>query len=191
MASGDRIPFNSPRRARRSSIRRGAENSAHRTEEVRRRYGVDPNQVPDFIALRGDPSDKLPGAAEVGQSAPLSWCNCTARLMAFLRRVSFQLRLKMLRLFRLIATMDVSAPLLSLTDQEPTWASASSLARTWGLNQWDRLDGWHDPGVADVPNEQFQSFLSAPERHDYDWINKNNCRETETRGFRAERWRIR
>jgi hypothetical protein len=30
--------------------------------EVRERYGVEPAQVPDFIALRGDPSDKLPGA---------------------------------------------------------------------------------------------------------------------------------
>src|SRR4029434_9344384 len=34
--------------------------------EVRERYGVDPSQVPDFIALRGDPSDKLRGAAGVG-----------------------------------------------------------------------------------------------------------------------------
>jgi DNA polymerase I len=34
--------------------------------EVRDRYGVDPDQVPDFIALRGDPSDKLPGARGVG-----------------------------------------------------------------------------------------------------------------------------
>ena len=34
--------------------------------EVRERYGVDPAQVPDFIALRGDPSDKLPGAKGVG-----------------------------------------------------------------------------------------------------------------------------
>ena len=30
--------------------------------EVRERYGVEPEQVPDFIALRGDPSDKIPGA---------------------------------------------------------------------------------------------------------------------------------
>jgi 5'-3' exonuclease len=35
-------------------------------EEVRKRYGVDPEQVPDFIALRGDPSDGLPGAKGVG-----------------------------------------------------------------------------------------------------------------------------
>ena len=33
---------------------------------VRERYGVDPEQVPDFIALRGDPSDGLPGAPGVG-----------------------------------------------------------------------------------------------------------------------------
>ena len=34
--------------------------------EVRERYGVEPAQVPDFIALRGDPSDKIPGARGVG-----------------------------------------------------------------------------------------------------------------------------
>jgi DNA polymerase-1 len=35
--------------------------------EVRRRYGVRPDQVPDFIALRGDPSDGLPGAKGIGE----------------------------------------------------------------------------------------------------------------------------
>jgi len=34
--------------------------------EVRRRYGVEPALVPDFIALRGDPSDGLPGAPGIG-----------------------------------------------------------------------------------------------------------------------------
>ncbi|MGH2854064.1 MAG: 5'-3' exonuclease [Solirubrobacteraceae bacterium] len=34
--------------------------------EVRARYGVDPKQVPDFIAIRGDPSDGLPGAPGIG-----------------------------------------------------------------------------------------------------------------------------
>jgi DNA polymerase-1 len=36
-------------------------------KEVGRRYGVKPEQVPDFIALRGDPSDGLPGAKGVGE----------------------------------------------------------------------------------------------------------------------------
>jgi DNA polymerase-1 len=35
-------------------------------DEVRRRYGIDPELVPDFIALRGDPSDGLPGAPGIG-----------------------------------------------------------------------------------------------------------------------------
>ena len=35
-------------------------------DEVVRRYGVTPDQVPDFIALRGDPSDSLAGAAGIG-----------------------------------------------------------------------------------------------------------------------------
>jgi DNA polymerase-1 len=34
--------------------------------EVRERYGIEPEQVPDFIALRGDPSDGLPGAKGIG-----------------------------------------------------------------------------------------------------------------------------
>jgi 5'-3' exonuclease len=34
--------------------------------DVRERYGVEPAQVPDFIALRGDPSDGLPGAPGIG-----------------------------------------------------------------------------------------------------------------------------
>ena len=35
-------------------------------EEVVERYGIEPSQVPDFIALRGDPSDGLPGAKGIG-----------------------------------------------------------------------------------------------------------------------------
>jgi hypothetical protein len=47
----------------------------------------------------------------------------------------------MLRLYRLIATMNAKAPLPSLADQQLTWSSASSFARDWGLNQLaDRLD---------------------------------------------------
>src|SRR4029077_14986884 len=46
---------------------RGAEPARIGPAEVRERYGVDPAQVPDFIALRGDPSDRIPGARGVGE----------------------------------------------------------------------------------------------------------------------------
>ena len=36
-------------------------------EEVQRRYGIPPALVPDFIALRGDSSDGLPGAPGIGE----------------------------------------------------------------------------------------------------------------------------
>jgi DNA polymerase-1 len=36
-------------------------------DEVRERYGIEPSQVPDLIALRGDPSDGIPGAKGIGQ----------------------------------------------------------------------------------------------------------------------------
>jgi 5'-3' exonuclease len=36
-------------------------------KEVRARYGIKPELVPDFIALRGDPSDGIPGAKGVGE----------------------------------------------------------------------------------------------------------------------------
>jgi 5'-3' exonuclease len=35
-------------------------------DDVRERYGIPPELVPDFIALRGDPSDGIPGAKGVG-----------------------------------------------------------------------------------------------------------------------------
>ena len=36
-------------------------------KEVKERYGISPELVPDFIALRGDPSDGIPGAKGVGE----------------------------------------------------------------------------------------------------------------------------
>jgi 5'-3' exonuclease len=47
-------------------LRKGGEHGEIGPEQVRERYGVTPEQVPDFIALRGDPSDGLPGAPGIG-----------------------------------------------------------------------------------------------------------------------------
>ena len=119
---------------------RGGELARIGPEEVRERYGVDPKQVPDFIALRGDPSDKLPGAAGIGPKRASQLLRRYGTLDGVLNAGLFQAQAGTLRLYRLIATMDAKAPLPALADQEPTWASASNLARTWGLNQLaDRL----------------------------------------------------
>jgi len=104
-------------------------------DEVRARYGIEPKQVPDFIALRGDPSDKLPGAPGVGALGAAALLRQYGSLAALLRAGRFAKQAENLRLFRAIATMDRNAPLPRLPDQTPTWAKAASLARRWRLPQ--------------------------------------------------------
>jgi DNA polymerase-1 len=136
VASGDRDSFQLA--SSRTTIlypSRGGEIARIGPAEVRQRYGVDPKQVPDFIALRGDPSDKLPGAAGVGPKRAAQLVQRYSTLDGVLKAGLFQPQAKMLRLYRLIATMNAKAPLPSLADQEPRWNSASAFARDWGLNQ--------------------------------------------------------
>ena len=42
-------------------------------EEVEAKYGLTPAQYPDFAALRGDPSDNLPGIPGVGEKTAAKW----------------------------------------------------------------------------------------------------------------------
>jgi DNA polymerase I len=114
--------------------------------EVRERYGVEPTQVPDFIALRGDPSDKLPGAPGVGPKGAASLLRRYGTLEDALADGRFKEQADNLRLYRSIATMDKLAPLPSLEYQTPTWAKAAALAREWELNRLaDRLDALAQP----------------------------------------------
>ncbi|MBV9289782.1 MAG: hypothetical protein JO288_18550 [Hyphomicrobiales bacterium] len=141
VATGDRDAFQlASERATILFPRRGGEIERIGPDEVRRRYGVDPNQVPDFIALRGDPSDKLPGAQGVGPARAAQLLRRYGTLEGVLDAGFFRTQAEALRLFRSIATMDASAPLPSLADRAPNWAAAASLARDWAFNQLaDRL----------------------------------------------------
>jgi DNA polymerase-1 len=112
VASGDRDSFQLA--SSRTTIlypSRGAEIARIGPEEVRERYGVDPKEVPDFIALRGDPSDKLPGAAGVGPKRAAQLLRRYSGLDGVLEAGLFHTQAEMLRLYRLIATMDAKAPL--------------------------------------------------------------------------------
>ncbi|WP_411140898.1 DNA polymerase I [Streptomyces sp. x-80] len=44
-------------------------------EKVEEKYGLTPAQYPDFAALRGDPSDNLPGIPGVGEKTATKWIN--------------------------------------------------------------------------------------------------------------------
>jgi DNA polymerase-1 len=142
VASGDRDAFQlaSERTIILHPVRAG-EMARIGPAEVRERYEVEPRQVPDFIALRGDPSDKLPGARGVGAKGAASLLRRYATLEAALADGRHAGEADALRLYKRIATMDAGAPLPALADQTPTWGKAAALARDWELNRLaDRLD---------------------------------------------------
>jgi 5'-3' exonuclease len=102
--------------------------------EVRERYGVEPEQVPDFIALRGDPSDRMPGAKGVGPKTAANLLAQYGTLEAMLEDGRFAAQAEELRMYRRMATLDASAPIPLLKDQSPNWAEASAFVRDLGLN---------------------------------------------------------
>jgi DNA polymerase-1 len=111
--------------------------------EVRRRYGITPDLVPDFIALRGDPSDNLPGAPGIGEKTArdllLTHGSLDGAIAGALRerpRVAGALRdnAELLRTFRRIATLvrvDVSRP----PDRATDYASGAQAARALGMER--------------------------------------------------------
>ncbi len=112
-------------------------------EEVRERYGVAPGLVPDFIALRGDPSDGLPGAKGVGEKtaadllrrhgslegAIAGWVGESPRVRTALRDQAAELQR-----FKEIATLRLVA--LERPPDRPTDpAAAAEAARSLGMNR--------------------------------------------------------
>jgi 5'-3' exonuclease len=115
--------------------------------DVRRRYGVRPDQVPDFIALRGDPSDGLPGAKGIGEKTARELLRDHGTLddliaAAASPRADLRPRVRAalgddadaLRTYREIATLRPIA--LERPPDAPTdWAGAATAARERGMNR--------------------------------------------------------
>jgi exodeoxyribonuclease III len=136
IASGDRDTFQLA--SNRTTILypvRAGETARIDPAEVRERYGVEPKQVPDFIALRGDPSDRIPGAPGLGAAGAATLLGRYGSLDAVLEAGRYSAIASNLRLFKSIATMNRKAPLLSLRNQRPTWPKAAALAREWKFKQ--------------------------------------------------------
>ncbi len=101
---------------------------------VRERYGVDPSQVADFIALRGDSSDKIPGAKGIGPGRAATILREYETLDGAIEAGVFQEQAEALRTYLRIARLQLEAPVPELPDVEPSWENAGELAGRWGLN---------------------------------------------------------
>ena len=110
---------------------------------VRERYGIDPAQVPDFIALRGDSSDRIPGAPGVGPKTAANLLVQYGSLEAILAAGRFESIADALRLYRQIATMDAAAPLPEFRVAPPDWPRAEAAARELGLGGLGRRIAEH------------------------------------------------
>jgi 5'-3' exonuclease len=119
--------------------------------QVRERYGVDPELVPDFIALRGDPSDGLPGAPGIGAKTAAELLRRYGSLEAVIAAAaepaaiirgemrpriaaSVHENAEELRVFREIATLvriDVERP----ADRATDFAAGAHAARAVGMER--------------------------------------------------------
>ncbi|MGH3057064.1 MAG: 5'-3' exonuclease [Gaiellaceae bacterium] len=103
-------------------------------EEVEEIYGVPPELVPDFVALRGDPSDRIPGAKGIGPGRAAGVLRKHGSLDAALQEGGFPDQAERLREYLRIARLQYEATIPELPDVEPDWAGGSALAESWGLN---------------------------------------------------------
>ena len=127
-------------------VRTGGKQGAELVDaaEVRRRYGVPPELVPDFIALRGDPSDGIPGAKGIGEKTAAELLQRHGSLEQALERAVRETKPSVraalcsqadeLRAFKEIATLrdpDVELPPDTPTD----YAGAAAAARERGMER--------------------------------------------------------
>jgi DNA polymerase-1 len=101
-------------------------------DEVREIYGIDPDQVPDFVALRGDPSDRIPGAPGVGPGRAAAILKTHGSLDAALQAGGFPTIADKLRMYLRMVRLQYEAPIPALPDAEPTWERAAELVEGWG-----------------------------------------------------------
>jgi DNA polymerase-1 len=100
--------------------------------EVREIYGIEPSQVPDFVALRGDPSDKIPGAPGVGPGRAAAILKAHGSLDAALEGGGFPTIADDLRKYLRMTRLQYEAPIPPLPDAQPTWERGAELVESWG-----------------------------------------------------------
>lgn len=117
-------------------------------QQVRERYGIDPALVTDFIALRGDPSDGLPGAPGIGAKTAAELLNEYGPLEDVLKAAEADdsdMRLRtatvlsenaeLLRTFKQVATLVPIDGVVRPPDCPTDFAAGANAAKELGMKQ--------------------------------------------------------
>jgi 5'-3' exonuclease len=112
--------------------------------EVKKRYGIPPELVPDFIALRGDPSDGIPGAKGVGEKTAADLLRRRGSLEAAIENAVRERPPRLsgalvhgadeLRMFKDLATLR-TAKVKHPRDEGTDYAGGAKAARERGMNR--------------------------------------------------------
>jgi 5'-3' exonuclease len=137
-------------------VRTGGKQGAELVDaaEVKKRYGIPPELVPDFIALRGDPSDGIPGAKGIGEKTAAELLqrhgSLEAAIAGGVRETKKTVRAALcsqgdeLRAFKEIATLQdvkVKRP----KDRRTDFAGAAAAARERGMERLAKRLDQHGP----------------------------------------------
>jgi len=108
------------------------------------RYGVSPAQVPDLIALRGDPSDNIPGARGIGAKTAAELLQRFGDLEGVIAHANELTPAKAaaiassaadLRRFHEIAVMRRDLPIVRPADHEPDWQAGAKACAIAGMGR--------------------------------------------------------
>jgi 5'-3' exonuclease len=86
------------------------------SKAIREKFGVDPNLIPDFLALVGDSADGYPGISGIGKVSAARMLNKYGPIEAFPKQVLGEHRKNAL-LFKRLATLRTDAPLFRKVSQ--------------------------------------------------------------------------
>jgi DNA polymerase-1 len=115
--------------------RRGVSDMTRFTpEEVDAKYGLTPAQYPDYAALRGDPSDNLPGIPGVGEKTAAKWVREYGTLRELIDHVDTVKGKVGDALREHLASVELNRRLTELVRDVSLDVEIDSLAR----QQWDR-----------------------------------------------------
>ncbi|GAB2475572.1 DNA polymerase I [Jatrophihabitans fulvus] len=107
-------------------------------DEVRAKYGLDPQQYPDYAALRGDPSDNLPGIPGVGEKTASKWIREYGSLRDLIDRVDTVKGKVGDALREHVGSVQLNRQLTELVRDVPIDVDLSGGLAPLARQQWDR-----------------------------------------------------
>jgi 5'-3' exonuclease len=112
-------------------------NKMRDTAAVREKYGVEPQRIPDLLALVGDAADGYPGIAGIGDVTAARLINRYGAIEDFPPEILAGERRELALLFKRLATLRTDAPLFADVE-ELRWRGPTESFEAWATKTGDQ-----------------------------------------------------